>query len=240
MKNLTFNEFCDVLGKMSNDEFCSFITYYHESNGNETMLMPIGFNEMGFIEWIGRFTEDGEPNNDECKYIIENILKNACHYDYVLIELCSSNSKTSFKFFTKYNLKETMFKYVIIQMIYNDKSAWGDKYNENGTTNDLYTMFSKYSNRCDFIAGIFFIRDNESVDVDKLLIAEPNVSREYVKYFDENLCTLENIGIADSFHYLMTESTVTFFVKNEMDYKRINALPFYKGHVKMVKDWEEQ
>lgn len=241
MKEMTFSEFCEVLGRMTNDEFCSFITFYKESSGSETLLTPISFNEEGFIEWIGRFTENGEPNNDDCKIIVENILKNASNFDYVLIEYLSSDSTPFYNFFTKANLKEVMFKHPIIEELYKDKAAWGNSHYLNGAKNDLYTMFSKHLNKYDLIVGIFYYRDEDDcIEVDKLLIAEHDVDKEYVKNIDNNICVFEKIGVADSYSFLSTEATYTVYVKNEIDYQRINALPFYKGHVEIVNDWDKQ
>lgn len=241
MKEMTKKEFCEILGRMSNDELCSFITFYEETHDSENLLIPMGINEMGFIEWVGRFTENGEPHDEECKKIVENILSNVSNFDYVLIEYLTLYDYPFYTFFTKADLKENILKHSIVEKIYKDKAAWGKEYYENGATNDLYTMFSRHLNKYDLIAGIFFFRDeDDSIEVDKLSIAEHDVDKEYVNNIDNNISILEKIGIADSYSYLSKEATYKVYVKNEIDYQRINALPFYKGHVEIVKDFEIQ
>lgn len=243
MKEMTKKEFCEVLKDMSNDELCSFITFYEETHNNEALLIPTGINDLGFIEWVGRFTENGEPHDEKCKKIVGNILLNVSRFDYVLIEYLTSGQWIDYPiytFLTKADLKENILKCPIVEKIYNDKAAWGDEFYANGATNDLYTMFNKHIDRYDLIAGIFYFREDRTIEVDKLSIVESNVDKNYIKNIDEHLCTLEKLGVADSYHYAYKDTVFKVYVKNEIDYQRINALPSYKGHVEIVKDFEEQ
>lgn len=91
-----YDDFTSVLNRMSNDDFAYLLTSYAESKGKELKLLPIFIDKFNALSWVGYFTEDGAPFDDNCKIIITEILKNAYWSDYVLIEEIKGKPKLTF------------------------------------------------------------------------------------------------------------------------------------------------
>lgn len=82
-----YDDFTDVLNRMNNDDFALFLTGYAESIGRNIQLLPIHIDKFDCLAWVGYFTENGGLNgDDENRFIVSEILKNAYCSDYVLIE----------------------------------------------------------------------------------------------------------------------------------------------------------
>lgn len=138
-----YDDFTDVLNRMNNDDFALFLTGYAESIGRNIQLLPIHIDKFDCLAWVGYFTENGGLNgDDENRFIVSEILKNAYCSDYVLIE--EGEERPKLTFFTKKNLKSEMFKHLFVVKLFTDKKAWSEPLYENGSINDTYTAFCEY------------------------------------------------------------------------------------------------
>ena len=130
-----YDDFTNVLNRMNNDDFALFLTGYAESIGRNIQLLPIHIDKFDCLAWVGYFTENGGLNgDDENRFIVSEILKNAYCSDYVLIE--EEEERPKLTFFTKKNLKNEMFKHLFVVKLFTDKKAWSEPLYENGRSND--------------------------------------------------------------------------------------------------------
>lgn len=246
-----YDDFTDVLNRMNNDDFALFLTGYAESIGRNIQLLPIHIDKFDCLAWVGYFTENGGLNgDDENRFIVSEILKNAYCSDYVLIE--EGEERPKLTFFTKKNLKSEMFKHLFVVKLFTDKKAWSEPLYENGRSNDTYTAFCEYltteeisellnENNCyDIIVGIMYVRRDENVEVDKIAFVGTDVDFNYIKKVDENLNVLEELGQADTFLYTKTNFNNKIFVKNERDFDLIKSLPYYQNNVELVKEFPNE
>lgn len=234
-----YDDFTSVLSRMNNDDFAYLLTSYAKSKGKELKLLPIFFDKFNALSWVGYFTEDGAPFDDNCKIIITEILTNAYLYDYVLIEEIKGKPKLTF--FTKENVKCEMFKHSFVVSFFMDKNVWNEPLYLNGLSNDIYTAFNEYQIRkYDIIVGIMYVRADENVEVDKIAFVGTDVDFDYVQKVDENLNVLEDLGQADTYIYTKTNFDKKIFVKNEKDFDFIKSLPLYKNSVELVKEFPNE
>lgn len=235
-----YDDFTSVLNRMSNDDFAYLLTSYAESKGKELKLLPILIDKFNALSWVGYFTEDGAPFDDNCKIIITEILKNAYWSDYVLIEEIKGKPKLTF--FTKESVKGEMFKHSFVVSFFMDKNAWNEPLYPNGLSNDTYVAFNEYRiKKYDIIVGIMYIRGDKNVEVDKIAFVGTDVEFDYIKKVDENLNVLEELGQADTYLYNSeTNFQRKIFVKNEKDFDLIKSLPLYKNSVELVKEFPNE
>lgn len=230
-----YDDFTHVLNRMSNDDFAYILTSYAESKGKKLKLLPIFVDKFNSLSWVGYFTENGAPFDDNCKIIITEILTNAYLYDYVLVE--ELNDKPKLSFFTKDSVKCEMFKHPFVASFFVDKNAWNEPLYPNGFSNDIYVAFNR---KYDIIVGIMYVRADENVEVDKIAFVGTDVDFDYVQKVDENLYVLEDLGQADTYIYTKTNFDKKIFVKNEKDFDFIKSLPLYKNSVELVKEFPNE